>query len=171
MKQLLLISLALFSLGCASNSTTKSNSGIAETEVNELGIKVISRPSYQHGEMVIMSVENQVDTLRYIFQPTHLNIQKRIGDSTWKDLQVIDCPCGAPCAPPRYQELIPYEQLDLHWDQRESWCDNSEPEISKQMKTAEVTPGVYRMVIVTNDSEEKDQTDDKLIKVEFRIRN
>ncbi len=116
-----------------------------------------------------MSIENSSDTMAYIFQPNYLSIQKLV-DSVWTDLRIIPCPCGAPCAPPGYQPLEPYQLIDLAWDQRESWCEPADNELGLEMKWQEVKPGTYRWIVKSNRKSNSEGLGDEIQELVFKIK-
>ena len=169
MRSFLVFFVFLIFFGCATGSkTVQKEESIKEIEANKFGIKAIHKGIYKLGEMVIISIENSSDTIAYLFQPNYLTIQKQI-DTNWIDLRTLPCPCGAPCAPPGWQPLEPYQELDLHWDQRETWCDESFPNPREQLKTKEVEPGIYRWLINTNNTQDEGNVDNEFLLLEFRI--
>ncbi len=169
MRSVCIFFLSVLILSCAGNDkSTSKDSGLVEVGPNKNGIKATSRLSYKLGEIVIVVLENTTDSTAYLFQPNHAAIQKQ-RDTTWIDLRIIPSPCGAPGAPPSYQPLESYQEIDIHWDQRESWCDGSVADPLNQLRTEEVKSGKYRWVIRTNDSPERNQVDDEVIYLEFSI--
>lgn len=133
---------------------------------SRLGVRVIIGEKYKPGSPVVFIIENTADTLRYIMEPSRLEIQREI-DSNWYDLRILHCPCGAPCAPPRYVPIEPYQEIDISWNQKESWCQGSNSRGND--KSEYVRRGKYRFVIHVNDSAESEQSDDEIIYAEFMI--
>lgn len=154
----------ILSISFACNQSSQINESSAEETV--LGVKVIISPKYKEGSDVVFIVENTSDTSVFLLQPSRLQIQRML-DSAWYDLRIQHCPCGAPCAPPRYVELKPYQQMDLNWNQKESWCEGGN--LPGNDKRAYVPRGTYRFVIRVNDSSEKEQADDQLLYAPFKI--
>jgi len=163
------ICFSFFLFSCAGSIPGNTKSGTIELEPNSYGISALHKAEYKLGEAVVIIIENDSDTMAYLFQPNYFTIQRLI-DTNWVDLRIIPCPCGAPCAPPGYQPLEPYQDVDIHWDQRESWCDHSKEDPLEQLERKEVRPGRYRWLIRTNDSPERDQVDDLIVSLEFLIR-
>jgi hypothetical protein len=162
MKRFLFLLILPFMIAC--NSSNQVNESATDETV--LGVKAIISPKYKEGSDVVFIVENTSDTSVYILQPSRLQIQRML-DSAWYDIRIQHCPCGAPCAPPRYVELKPYQQMDLNWNQKESWCKGGN--LPGNDKTAYVPRGTYRFVLRINDSSEKEQADDRLLYAPFKI--
>ncbi len=143
-----------------------SNIPIEEHENLAFGVKAISNPVYKEGGNVVFILENTTDSSRYILEPSRLTIQKMI-DSAWYDIRMLPCPCGASCAPPEYYEIKAFDQMDLSWNEKESWCRiPNEPGTDR---SEYVKRGTYRIVLKINDSPEKDQVDDQELIVQFKI--
>ena len=138
-----------------------------EDVVMAFGVKAIVNPKYEEGGNVVLILENTSDTTRYIFDPSRLYVERML-DSVWYEVPIQHCRCGAPCAPPNYLALAPFDQMDLSWNQKSSWCqgDSNEPGSDK---SEYVKRGTYRIVIRVNDSPEKDQVDDRLLYANFKI--
>jgi hypothetical protein len=163
------ISFFFLLLACAGTNPGSRNTGTVDLEPNAYGVRALHKSQYKLGEAVVIILENDSDTMAYLFQPNYITIQ-RLVDSNWVDLRVIPCPCGAPCAPPGYQALEPYQIMDIQWDQRESWCDFTKNDSLGQLIRNEVRPGNFRWLIRSNDSPERDQVDDLILSLEFLVK-
>lgn len=135
-------------------------------EHSKLGVRAIIGEKYKQGDNVVFILENNTDTTRYLLDPSRLKIQRKI-DTLWYDVRIQHCPCGAPCAPPRYAPIEPFQQMDLAWNQKESWCEGGD--LPGNDKSAYVKRGTYRFIITVNDSSEREQADDEIIYAEFKI--
>ena len=143
-----------------------SNPNETPEDETVLGVKTIIAPKYKEGSDVVFIVENTSDTSVYLLEPSRLQIQRLI-DTTWYEIRIQHCPCGAPCAPPRYIELKPFQQLDLSWNQQESWCRGGD--LPGRDKSAYVPRGTYRFILTINDSPEREQADDLYLYAPFKI--
>ena len=137
-----------------------------DEENSKYGVRTIIGEKYKLGSPVIFIIENTSDTVRYIMEPSRLEVQRLI-DSSWYDLRILHCPCGAPCAPPRYVPINPYQEIDISWNQKESWCQGSQEPGND--KSEYVRRGTYRFVIRVNDSDESEQADDEIVYAQFKI--
>lgn len=135
-------------------------------EHSKLGVRVIIGEKYKPGDNVVFILENNSDSIRYLLEPSRLQIQRKI-DTLWYDVRIQNCACGAPCAPPHYVPLEPFQQMDIAWNQIESWCEGGD--IPGNDKSAYVKRGTYRFIITVNDSPEREQADDEWIYAEFKI--
>lgn len=162
MQKLLFLLIGIYFFSCNPSSQLSAE----KEEHSKLGVRVIIGEKYKPGDNVVFILENNSDTLRYLLEPSRLQIQRKI-DTLWYDLRIQHCPCGAPCAPPHYIPMKPFQQMDLSWNQKESWCEGGyEP---GNDKSAYVRRGTYRFIITVNDSPEKEQADDEYIYAEFKI--
>lgn len=142
----------------------QSNKGLSDSSESDLN--VIINDVYKHKDQVVFILENKSDSSLFILEPSRFNIQ-RLLDTTWVDIRINHCPCGAPCAPPRYIEMKPFQQFDLNWDQKESWCKGGNAPGNDEV--AYVPRGSYRFVFHLGTSTEREQTEKETIFAPFKV--
>jgi len=93
------------------------------------------------------TIKNKTNQELILLEPLVVRIEQKIG-SEWKGIRILNCPCGAPCAPLKKEEIISQnESFKLSWNKKEEWCGElNEYGIPKSYSKLS-NPGEYRLRI------------------------
>lgn len=133
---LLLIACSLFS--CSPKTTSVSNGPLVIThqETDAAGGKVIR-----------FTITNNTEEGLTIVDPNTVSIQFKEG-ADWKNVRILSCPCGAPCArPPSELMLEPDKSNELTWNKKEEWCAGQTDRGIPNSFSEDAVKGTYRIKI------------------------
>jgi len=135
----------LLALGFNSCKTKNIKTSIInKTEFIEIGIK----KRFSLNETVKIKITNISGKNLVLYEPTKTNIEKKTNDK-WKKLRILYCPCDAPCnAPPEKLDLPNGKEINLSWNQKESYCGKITDSGIRETVRKEVNKGAYRLVVM-----------------------
>lgn len=109
-----LLSIVLFSCKIQQEATEKANQDpIVISHINS-----ISRGK----PILIFFIKNITNQELILLEPLVVRIEQKI-DLEWRAIKILNCPCGAPCAPLIKEEVISQnESFKLSWNKKEEWC-------------------------------------------------
>jgi len=90
-----------------------------------------------------LSIKNITDDTVVIHHPYAKRFYR---EGEEKPFRIIQCPCGAHCAPPpKYIKLKPEEVLEINWNLKEGYCKEVEGEDMPIAIENFVGPGNYKL--------------------------
>ncbi|MBU1014188.1 MAG: hypothetical protein KKG99_14415 [Bacteroidetes bacterium] len=134
---------------------TRQTTGISSSQLN---IVINDNKPIIAGKPISIIVKNMYSKSIIIYYPEKLLIEK-LEDGDWRKIKILQCPCDAPCqASIDIAELHPGGEIELVWDQMESWCGPKLDEHIRKSIYQRVEKGQYRVRINYKTEGEGDKT-------------
>lgn len=118
LKNLLAVSLffVILFFSCKVQTETSSNLDLDPFEIRHESTISINK------SILKFTIRNKTTENLILFEPSIVRIESFV-KSNWKAVRVLDCPCGAPCVPPKKEVVISQnESFELSWNKKEEWC-------------------------------------------------
>lgn len=137
---------------CKVQTETSSNLDLDPFEISH-------ESTISMGKSIIkFTIRNKTNQNLILIEPSIVRIESLV-NSNWKAIRILDCPCGAPCAPPKQQVILsPNESFKLKWNKKEEWCgklnDYGIPKTHSKLPDA----GKYRLKIYYKTRDNKIKT-------------
>lgn len=143
MKKIYVLLAAVFLLmGC--KVTEKSAASVNKGQEGPLSVHLNSE--YESGERIKIEIKNNSNGNIDLMHPKEIVIQKQT-ETGWKNVPILYCPCGASCpAPPEKIQLTENAGYTMVWDQKTSWCKESNALVPETIEK-QVEPGSYRVLV------------------------
>lgn len=133
---LLLIACSLFS--CSPKTTSVNNGPLVITH---------QEADAAAGKVIRFTIKNNTKEGLTIIDPNTVSIQLKDG-TDWKNVRILSCPCGAPCArPPSEMTLQPDKSNELTWNKKEEWCEGLSARGIPNSFSENAVKGTYRIKI------------------------
>ena len=141
-KKCLVFLILVFCIACTSTQNTSQS----EKQKN-VSVIINDGKKIHQGEKIEFIVSNINKSSILIFNPEKLFIERK-QNNLWKKLQILYCPCDAPCKAPKDKQFLSTNNtLNILWDQRESWCGPKTNEQIRESIYQFVDKGEYRFRI------------------------
>lgn len=142
----------LLSLGIIACKTSKIDNE-NKTEKNA-HLQVNLKKQYALAEKINIKIKNISGNQLVLYNPTKKNFQKKT-EQGWTNLRILHCPCDAPCkAPPERMNVANQKELELSWNQKESFCGKMTDVGIRETIYKKVEKGTYRFAITYKDGKE-----------------
>lgn len=142
MKNITKVFLLGFLIACTSARITNPSGD------HNLIIEINNGNKIKKAEIIVFKIRNISAADMFILKPTIAYIEK-LQEGIWKKIRILYCPCDAPCQAPIEKEILSSQnQIELSWDQQESWCDSKTGAQIRNSIYKAVEKGRYRIRIV-----------------------
>lgn len=144
--------LVVLLFSCKAHKELTKNLDVDLIEINHESIISMGKSILQ------FTIRNKTDQNLILVEPSIIRLEY-LTNSNWKAVRTLDCPCGAPCVPPRKEvTILPNDTFKLKWNKKEEWCGELNEYGIPKTHSKKSNPGEYRLKIYYKNIDNKIKT-------------